>query len=65
MENYRHFSVVATKDNVRYVLSINATTKWHAIDIAYYKYTDYLKFQCANVVRTRMHSPNAIQWCNN
>lgn len=53
MEDYRSFLVVAVSDNGYSKLRISATTKYHALDLAYNKHPDYITYQCCNVVRDR------------
>lgn len=59
MEEYRPFTVVVSKGKVSCVLRVHATTKWHALDIAYYKYPEWTEYQCSNIVRDRNKYPNA------
>lgn len=61
MEDYRQFTVIGRNGDVKMVHKIYATTKWHALDIAYYKYPLWLEYQCNNVVRTRNDQRKSLQ----
>lgn len=56
MENHRTFTVVLKKGKLRHVVRIIATTKYHAMDLAYYKYPDYEEYQLTNLVRTNKNN---------
>ena len=47
-----HRVVMHTKDEVA-VLNIYATTKWHALDKAYYEHPEGIVFMCGKYRRTR------------
>lgn len=56
MENHRQYTVIVSKAKQGYKfekLMVSATSKWHALDLAYYKYPEYTEYQCSNVVRHR------------
>tara|TARA_Y100000389_G_C17228608_1_gene396984 strand:+ start:76 stop:294 length:219 start_codon:yes stop_codon:yes gene_type:complete len=54
MENHRNFKVVLKKGQVTDVVTVYATTKYHAMDLAYYKYPDYEYYHLNNLVRSRL-----------
>jgi len=54
MENHRNFKVVLKKGQVTEVVNVYATTKYHAMDLAYYKYPDYEYYHLNNLVRSRL-----------
>ncbi len=54
MENHRNFKVVLKKGQVTDVVNVYATTKWHAMDLAYYKYPDYEYYHINDLVRSRL-----------
>lgn len=54
MENHRNFKVVLKKGQVTDVVTVYATTKYHALDIAYYKYPDYEYYHLLNIGRSRL-----------
>jgi hypothetical protein len=53
MENNRNYLVIATNTNGFEKLWITATTKFHALELAYSRHPKYTKYQCVNVVRRR------------
>jgi hypothetical protein len=54
METHRNFKVVLKKGQVTDVVNVYATTKYHAMDLAYYKYPDYEYYHINNLVRSRL-----------
>ncbi len=54
MENHRNFKVVLKRGQLRHVVNVYATTKWHAMDLAYYKYPDYEYYHINDLVRSRL-----------
>ncbi len=56
MENHRTFTVVLKKGKLRHVVHIYATSKYHAMDLAYYKYPEYEEYQLNNLVRSNKNN---------
>lgn len=54
MENHRNFKVVLKRGQLRHVVTVYATTKYHAMDLAYYKYPDYEYYHINDLVRSRL-----------
>jgi len=57
MEEPRQFTVVmSNKEGIKIAAQFRAITKYQAIDIAFYQYPKYKKYQCGNIVRNRYYS---------
>lgn len=54
MENHRNFKVVLKRGQLRDVVTVYATTKYHALDLAYYKYPNYEYYHINDLVRSRL-----------
>ncbi len=54
METHRNFKVVLKRGQVTETATVYATTKYHALDLAYYKYPDYEYYHLNNLVRSRL-----------
>jgi hypothetical protein len=54
MENHRNYKVVLKRGQLKHVVNVYATTKYHAMDLAYYKYPDYEYYHINDLVRSRL-----------